>query len=136
MNKIVVFIMMVVFIASCNNSGSSSESNYEENKDLVIFKEPGIVIETNLFEVFQVLDKGYALAKGLSNKKYGWYNGPVYLLKDNNHYFTDEEIFKAPKGKVFRKVGVYSYTTRGGKILGTEVLPENKTVAVIELYNK
>ena len=129
-------VMIAVFVTSCNSGGSSSGFTKEENEDLVIFDEPGNVVETNSFEVFQVLEKGQALAKGLSNAKYGWYNGPVYLLKDNNHYFVDEEIIKAPKGKVFRQVGVYSYTTRGGKILGTEVPPENKTVAVIELFDK
>lgn len=136
MKKVVLFIVMAVFVTGCNISGSSSGSTKEENEDLVIFDEPGNVIETNSFEVFQVLEKGYALAKGLSNAKYGWYNGPVYLLKDNSHYFVDEEIVKTPKGKVFRQIGVYSYTTRGGKVLGTDVPPENKTVAIIALFDK
>lgn len=136
MKKVILFIMMVVFVAGCNSGCSSSATSEEENKDLVIFDEPGNVIETKAFEVFQVLEKGYALAKGLSNAKYGWYNGPVYLLKDNSHYFVDDEIVKAPKEKIFRQVGVYSYTTRGGKLFGTEVPPENKTVAVIELFDK
>ena len=129
-------VMMAVLVAGCNSGGSSSGTSEEENEDFVIFDEPGNVIETKAFEVFQVLDKGYALAKGLSNAKYGWYNGPVYLLKDNRHYFVDDEIVKAPKGKIFRQVGVYSYTTRGGKVFGTEIPPENKTVAVIELFEK
>ena len=80
MKKVVLFIMMAVFVTSCNSGGSSSGSTKEENEDLVIFDEPGNVVQTNSFEVFQVLEKGYALAKGLSNAKYGWYNGPVYLL--------------------------------------------------------
>jgi hypothetical protein len=136
MKKVILFIMMAVFVAGCNSGGSSSGTSEEENEDLVIFNEPGNVIETKAFEVFQVLEKGYALAKGLSNAKYGWYNGPVYLLKDNSHYFVDDEIVKAPKGKIFRQVGVYSYTTQGGKVFGTEIPPENKTVAVIELFDK
>lgn len=82
------------------------------------------------------MKKGYALVYGLSSGKYESYNGTVYLLKDDNHYFTDEEVYKAPKEKVFRKVGIYSYTTRGGKIFRTEIPPEKKTVAIIQLYNK
>lgn len=136
MKKVILFIIMAVFVAGCNSGGSSSGPSEDENKNLVIFEEPGNVIETKAFEVFQVLEKGYALAKGLSNAKYGWYNGPVYLLMDSNHYFVDDEIVKAPKGKIFRQVGVYSYTTRGGKVFGTEIPPENKTVAVIELFDK
>ena len=136
MKKVILFIMIAVFVAGCNSGGSSSGTSEEENEDLVIFDEPGNVIETKAFEVFQVLEKGYALANGLSNAQYGWYNGPVYLLKDNSHYFVDDEIVKTPKGKIFRQIGVYSYTTRGGKLFGTEVPPENKTVAVIELFDK
>lgn len=136
MKKIVLFIMMAVFVTGCNISGSSSGSTKEENEDLVIFDEPSNIIETKSFKVFQVLEKGYALAKGLSNTKYGWYDGPIYLLKDDSHYFVDEEIFKAPKGKVFRQTGVYSYTTRGGKVFGTEIPPDKKTVAVIALFDK
>lgn len=136
MKKVILFIMMAIFVAGCNSGGSSSGTSEEENEDLVIFDEPGNVIETKAFEVFQVLEKGYALAKGLSNAQYGRYNGPVYLLKDNSHYFVDDEIVKAPKGKIFWQIGVYSYTTRGGKLFGTEVPPENKTVAVIELFDK
>ena len=55
MKKMVLFIMMAVFVTGCNNGGSSSGSTKEENEDLIIFDDPGNVVETNSFEVFQVV---------------------------------------------------------------------------------
>lgn len=136
MKKIFLLTTIVLFVTGCTFTSSSSGNTDDENKDLVIFDQPGDIIKTNTFKIFQVLDKGYALAKGLTNAKYEWYDGPVYLLKDDSHYFTDDEIFKAQKGQAFRQIGVYTYTTRGGKLFGTEIPSEKKTVAVIKLYNK
>lgn len=136
MKKIVLFILLAVFVTGCINSSSPSENKSQKNEDFIIFDEPGDVVETKSFKVFQVLEKGFALAHGLSDAKYEWYHGPTYLLKDDNHYFTDEEIFKASKGKIFRQVGVYTYSTRGGQLFGTEIPSEKKTVAVIEMFSK
>jgi hypothetical protein len=133
MKKNIVLAITAILLTCCMGSGSTSQVK-EDNNGLIIFEQPEKVIETKSFKVFQVLDKGYALANGLSEPQYKWYNGPTYLIKDESHYFTDEEIVDVPKGKICRQVGVYTYSTRGGKILGTEIPSQEKTVAVIEIF--
>ena len=136
MKKIFLLTTIVLFVTGCTFTSSSSGNTDGENKDLVIFDQPEKDIDIKSFKVFQVLDKGYALASGLSEPKYKWYNGSTYLIKNENHYFIDDEIIDVPKGKIFRQIGVYTYSTRGGKLFGTEIPSERKTIAVIELQNK
>ena len=133
MKKNIVLAITAILLTGCMGSGSTSQVK-EDNNGLIIFEQPEKVIETKSFKVFQVLDKGYALANGLSEPHYKWSNGPTYLITDESHYFTDEEIVDVPKGKICRQVGVYTYSTRGGKILGTEIPSQEKTVAVIEIF--
>lgn len=70
MKKIFLLTTIVLFVTGCTFTSSSSGNTDDENKDLVIFDQPGDIIKTNTFKIFQVLDKGYALAKGLTNAKY------------------------------------------------------------------
>lgn len=82
--------------------------------NLIIFDKVGDVLNVKSFKVFQSLDKGYALARGISND-YGLYDGITVLLLQEGKYFYDEEIVKTPEEKVARVVGVYKYQSELGR---------------------
>ena len=61
MKKNIVLAITAILLTGCMGSGSTSQVK-EDNNGLIIFEQPEKVIETKSFKVFQVLDKGYALA--------------------------------------------------------------------------
>ena len=100
-------------------------SNSSENKGVIYFEEVGECITENPLEIFQVLDKGAALA----TEKLGSYDIPdlVVLIVSENDYFYDDQVIEIPEGKCARQVGVYNYVTNGGM---------SKTVPIVEILNK
>lgn len=128
---IVVTLLFAVLYTSSQADSSETlpeeETEQTEDNDFKFFDEPGEVINEPSVKVFQVLAKDAALVNGY-NKEIDEYLGMVYLLvnKDNQYYY-DDQIVKAPKGKVFRQVGIYRYPTKNDNV---------KTVPVILLMNK
>lgn len=58
------------------------------------------------FKVIQVLGNA-ALAKEISNEKYGWYNGNTVMILGENYYDDQVVSVKDPQ-----RVGSYSYTNK------------------------
>ena len=84
------------------------------------------VLKYNKYKVFQVLDDSHALVR--SNINYSWYDGPIFLItNDEGKFYYDEEVIKVPKGKVMRQVGIYRYMS---------AMEQNKTVGIIKIMDK
>ena len=93
-----------------------------------MFDAPGDVVEDNNFKVFQVIADDAALVNAQSEEDLDLYLGKVYLVVNNEgKYYYDEQIIKAPQGKVFRQVGICRYPTRNDMV---------KTVPIIMLMDK
>ena len=128
----IVVTLLFVALYTSNQSDSSEtlpeeETEQAEDNDFKFFDEPGDVIDEPSVKVFQVLAKDAALVNGY-NKEIDEYLGMVYLLVNrDDQYYYDDQIVKAPKGKVFRQVGIYRYPTKNDFM---------KTVPVIHLMNK
>jgi protein TonB len=108
MKKILLLILLMQPIMVVFGQKSGKVPN------LIIFDKVGDVLNVKSFKVFQSLDKGYALARGISND-YGLYDGITVLLLQEGKYFYDEEIVKTPEEKVARVVGVYKYQSELGR---------------------
>ena len=128
----IVVTLLFVALYTSNQSDSSEtlpeeETEQAEDNDFKFFDEPGEMINEPSVKVFQVLGKDAALVRGY-DKELDRYFGMVYLLvnKDDQYYY-DDQIVKAPKGKVFRQIGVYRYPTKDDIM---------KTVPVILLMDK
>lgn len=105
-------ILFLVLVALAVNYSSRNDNG--EN-GIVLFDEPGEILSTQPFEVFQVLDHGAALAREIE-ESYGSWNSTtelmVLLINDEGKYYYDDQIIEIPKGKCLRQVGVYKYMTK------------------------
>ncbi|WP_297410447.1 hypothetical protein [uncultured Alistipes sp.] len=105
-------ILFLVLVALAVNYSSRNDNG--EN-GIVLFDEPGEILSTQPFEVFQVLDHGAALAREI-DKSYASWNATtelmVLLINDEGKYYYDDQIIEIPKGKCLRQVGVYKYMTK------------------------
>lgn len=124
-----VIVTFLVALALSHENGSGNDNSTLEDKsnsDITLFDEPGDVLNYDKYKVFQVLDDNHALVK--SNINYSWYDGPIFLLtNDNGKYYYDDEVIKVPKGKVMRQIGIFRYENS---------LENNKTVAIIKIVDK
>lgn len=116
---ILTFIILVT-IGTCQSSTSQPE-------DVVYFEKPSDIVKERAFKVFQVLDKGVALVRSESDPDLELYLGPVYLLVDENKYFSDDEVITLDDNEVARKVGIYNYQTKNDM---------DKTVSIIKIITK
>lgn len=128
-----VFVLSIYFGKNTEQvADKKSELGLEtvaDNEDdgVVIFDEPGDIIEEKSFEVFQVVESNAALVRGKSSYS-DLYIGTVYLLVNNKgKYYYDDEIVKVPHGKDVRQIGIYQYLTKN------EI---KKTVPIIAIMNK
>lgn len=114
---IVLTFLLAFAVASYRQAG--------EIEGLTIFEQPGEVMESRSFEVFQSLAQGAALTHA---KEDGYYMGPICLLVDmDGKYYYDDEIVNVPIGKVARQIGIYQYTSKN------EV---ERTVPVVRIMDK
>lgn len=103
----------------------SNQAETEADDVIKMFDEPGEVIETQSFKVFQAITEGAALAHAEDD---GLYMGVTCLLKDDEgKYYYDQEIVEIPEGKVAKQVGIFRYETAAG--LST-------TVPIVKIMNK
>lgn len=106
---VILTILALFLIAHANNS----DTPIEEKPGITLFDEPGERVEAKKFEVFQVINKGAALANSEENGHF--YGGPVVLLiNDEGKLYYDDEIIKVSKGQNARQVGIYQYSTKMG----------------------
>lgn len=78
--------------------------------------ENGENIQGKQFKIFQVLKPNVALAH-LTNKPEERYDSDevlVLLVGEANAQFYDEQKITIPAGKSIKRVGTYSYTSKGG----------------------
>lgn len=101
-----VLVALAVNYSSRNDNGENG---------IVLFDEPGEILSTQPFEVFQVLDHGAALAREI-DKSYASWNATtelmVLLINDEGKYYYDDQIIEIPEGKCLRQIGVYKYMTK------------------------
>lgn len=123
-----VLTFLVLFAIS-----SGSNEDIQEDPGLTFFDQPGDVIESNSFKVFQSLSEGAALvsAENPENTEYEniKYTGGLICLLVNNEgkFYYDDEIVKVPGGKVARQVGIYQYETKAEM---------DKTVPIVRIMDK
>jgi len=112
MRKIIFMLTTAFLLTACNLQAQDSNSGESTEKSgLILFEKPGKKAPYKSFKVFQVLERGKALAheqKDQSDVRLGWHYGPVVCLFDSLHYFTDDEIVKTDG---FLQIGVYEYIT-------------------------
>lgn len=95
---------------------------------LSLFEQPGDVISTKSFKVFQVDSYGNALARECSDEKYDLYLGVVvFFTAEEGKSFYDDQIIKVPVGQCVRQLGTYRYTTTDNFV---------KTVPAVALRKK
>lgn len=112
MKRLFIILSVFAFVVSCNGQSQNNEPVISKDDGMIIFEKPGDIMNIKEFKVFQSLDKGYALATGLSDAKYKWYYGPVVLLHQEGKYYYDEEVVKTPKKMKEYQIGVYRYQTK------------------------
>ena len=110
MRRIVFMLTTAFLLTACNLQAQDSNSGESTEKSgLILFEKPGKKAPYKSFKVFQVLERGKALAheqKDQSDVRLGWHYGPVVCLFDSLHYFTDDEIVKTDG---FVQIGVFQY---------------------------
>jgi hypothetical protein len=101
----------------------SSKSEGETSYDIVMFDKPQSKIETNEFQIIQVLTDGSALAAALDIN----YVGTIVLFLPNKDaaYYDNQKIL-VHKGKCIRQIGIYKYKTMQDMV---------KTVPVVDFYD-
>ena len=89
----------------------------------------GDCVGTYKFEIFQVIEKGHALANKMESTRWGdQATGLIVLfLADENSAYYDDQIIRIPKGKCAIQIGTYRYTTR---------LEDQKTVPIVKIMDK
>ena len=112
MKKIVLFILIMLPVAVFGQNTTG----------LIMFDTPGDVLAIRSFKVSRSMDEGFAIANGLSDRKFNSYYGLTVLLNQEGKYFCDDEIVNVPADKEARIVGVYKYRD------------EDRTVPVIQFY--
>ena len=110
------------------NKNSGPETNPNSIPGLVLFEEPGDVMDSPSFEIFQVLKSNVALARGMEKGYSSIHTGLVVLLiGDENTYFYDDQIIKVNKKQAAHHVGTYQYETKS---------EFQKTVPVVKILDK
>lgn len=88
---------------------------------LEMFEEPGDYMEYSQFEVFQVIDDGYALANAGNSL------GAIVLIEPNEgQQFYDDQKIVLGDGQCAQQVGIYKYRSRMGL---------DKTVPVVRVID-
>lgn len=123
----VVLTFAFVFIVGSTraNNTETLEEQVENDNNITWFDEPGDIVNEKSYKVLQVISQDAALVNAQSYSDL--YTGTVYLItNDEGKYYYDDQIIKAPTGKVIRQIGIYRYETRTGY----------KTVPIIMIMDK
>ena len=122
-----VVLGLVLSSISKDKTPTENETEISDQPDgVTIFDEPGEIMNSKSYKVFQVVfDNGALVNEELENDIY---LGTVFLLiNDEDKYYYDDEIIKVPQGKVVRQIGIYKYPTKRDII---------KTVPIIKIMDK
>lgn len=99
---------------------------------LEMFDEPGENLGYTQFEVFQVIDSGYALAEADGN-----FGATVFIIPNDKQEFYDHQIITLRNDQCAQRVGTYKYSTQGGldktvpaiKIIDSADLKSDETIS-------
>lgn len=98
---------MLGMISQC---GAGNDDKNSITDKINLLEQPGDVVSTKDFQVTDVLESGYAIARELKNtKNKNWSDLKVVIYDSNNGSFYDKQIIKMPKGKCARLIGTYKY---------------------------
>ena len=89
------------------------------------FNEPGETFDFKSVKVFQVLEKGVALALVGEKMKYIndiSYTGMTVLIEDKDALFYDNQIIKVSKNQVFKQIGIYRYPNKEDNVLTVPIV--------------
>lgn len=121
--------VVIVFAISFYTVMNFSEGE-TKNQAVQLFDSPKQEIKATSFKVIQVLPDGSALATydniipEKDTPEYGMV--VMFQVSEENSYY-DDQVISLPKGKCFKQVGTYRYTTQQDIV---------KTVPVIAIYDK
>lgn len=93
------------------------------SQGLEFFDMPGDVINVNTFEVFQSFDNGTALAREDDDYPHDLI---VLLWNSEGTPYYDNQKIAVSKDECFRQIGIYKYSSSGGK----------KTVPIVTQFKK
>lgn len=121
--------VVIVFAISFYTVMNFSEGK-TKNQAVQLFDNPKQEIKATSFKVIQVLPDGSALATydNIIPEKDAPEYGMVVMFQvtEENSYY-DDQVISLPKGKCFKQIGTYRYTTQQDMV---------KTVPVIAIYDK
>lgn len=113
---IVLTFTFAFYINLSNNSGIIG---------LEIFKVPGENMAYSQFDIFHVLESGYALANADDT-----FGSTVFIIPDEKQQFYDNQKIVLKKGQCAQRVGTYRYSTK----IGIEkTVPAVKIIDGVEL---
>ena len=111
MNRWLVYILGIItgIVLTFVFALCIAPSNNSKIQGLELFEKPGDYMDYSRFEVFQVVESGYALA----NTNIGF--GITVLIIPNKHqHFYDEESVVLKDNQRAQRIGTYRYTTNNG----------------------
>ena len=121
--------VVIVFAISFYTVMNFSEGE-TKNQAVQLFDSPKQEIKATSFKVIQVLPDGSALATYdniIAEKDAPEYGMVVMFQVSEENSYYDDQVISLPKGKCFKQVGTYRYTTQQDMV---------KTVPVIAIYDK
>lgn len=122
MKKLLIFVLGVITGIVLTFLFAIVFSSKNASDDTVWFDAPGEPVNEQCFEVFQVVDDGFALANSCGS------GFVVYaLVVEEGKYYYDEEVVRVPNNKTVRQVGIYKYQTKESII---------KTVPIVQMFDK
>lgn len=121
----VILVLAFGYYVAMSDRNNSSSDNVVQ-----MFDTPKQEIKADEFKIFQVLPDGSALASYdeiISKEGYIEYGTVVFFPASNEAAYYDSQIITLPKGKCFKQIGTYRYTTKDGMM---------KTVPAIDIFDK
>ena len=121
---------VILVFAFGYNVAMSDRNNSSSDNVVQMFDTPKQEIKADEFKIFQVLPDGSALASYdeiISKEGYIEYGTVVFFPASNEAAYYDSQIITLPKGKCFKQIGTYRYTTKDGMM---------KTVPAIDIFDK
>ena len=121
--------VVIVFAISFYTVMNFSEGE-TKNQAVQLFDSPKQEIKATSFKVIQVLPDGSELATYdniIPDKDAPEYGMVVMFQVSEENSYYDDQVISLPKGKCFKQVGTYRYTTQQDIV---------KTVPVIAIYDK
>ncbi len=116
-------IFVILFVKFTNNSNNSDISFFDKPGNAITIDCFGTTKAVKSFKIFQTLSNNMGLASGddiCTNDLL------VLVYSNDNQSLYDNQTIIAPKGKCFRQIGIYKYTSKDNR---------NRTIPVVMLMD-